>query len=186
MPFGRGRRWAAGGGPVSWFAGGWQINGILSAVSGVPFYVTSSATSLNAPGSAQRADQVKADVAILGGAGRGLSYFDPFAYRAVTEPRFGTAGFNSLRGPGIFNLDVGVFREFAITERWRFQFRAEAFNTTNTPHFGNPGTNVSNLQLNADGSVRNLGGYTEITGLANTGRDGIDERVFRLGLRLNW
>ena len=186
LPFGKGRRWAAAGGPVSWLTSGWQVNGILSAVSGFPFYVTSSSTSLNAPGSAQRADQVKDKVQILGGAGRGQSYFDPFAYRPVTDVRFGTAGFNSLRGPGILNLDAGVFREFRITERWHVQFRAEAFNSTNTPHFANPGTNVSNLQLNQDGSVRNLGGYTEITGLANNGRDGIDERVFRFGLRLSW
>jgi hypothetical protein len=185
LPFGRGRRWATSG-PVSWLAGGWQINGILSAVSGQPFHVTSAATSLNAPGNAQRADQVKEKVQKLGGAGRGQSYFDPFAYRPVIDPRFGTAGFNSLRGPGIFNLDMGVFREFPISDRWRLQFRAEAFNATNTPHFANPGTNVSNLQLNPDGSVRSLGGYTEITSLANTGRDGIDERVFRLGLRLSW
>jgi hypothetical protein len=40
--------------------------------------------------------------------------------------------------------------------------------------------------LNSDGSIRNLGGYTEITSLANTGRDGQDERVFRFGLRLSW
>jgi hypothetical protein len=185
LPMGKGGRWAKSG-PVSWLVGGWQTNGILSVVAGSPFYVTSSATSLNAPGSAQRADQIKADVEILGRAGRGESYFDPLAYRPVTDARFGTAGFNSLRGPGIFNLDLGLFRQFRITERWQAQFRAEAFNATNTPHFGNPGTNVSNLQLNTDGSVRNLGGYTEITSLQNTGRDGIDERVFRFGLRLNW
>jgi hypothetical protein len=166
--------------------GGWQLNGIFSAVSGLPFSVSSSGTSLNAPASSQRADQVKSNVAKLGGAGRGQSFFDPFAFRAVTDARFGTAGFNSIRGPGIVNLDAGLFRRFAITERWKAEFRAEAFNFTNTPHFGNPGANVSNLQLNADGSVRNLGGYTEITSLANTGRDGIDERVFRLGLRLTW
>jgi len=187
LPFGKGRRWASGGGPVSKLAGGWQVNGILSLVSGFPFYVTSANTSLNAPGGgAQRADQVKAGVAILGGAGRGQSFFDPLAYRAVIDPRFGTAGFNSLRGPGIVNLDASIFREFTITERWRVQLRAEAFNATNTPHFGNPGNNVSNLQLNSDGSIRNLGGYTEITSLANTGRDGQDERVFRFGLRLSW
>ena len=141
LPFGKGRRWATSG-PVSWLAGGWQINGILSAVSGSPFYVTSSGNSLNARGSAQRADQVKPEVAILGGTGCGHSYVDPLAYRAVTDARFGTAGFNSLRGPGILNLDLGLFRQFRITERWQLQFRVEAFNSTNTPHLGNPGTNV--------------------------------------------
>jgi hypothetical protein len=185
LPFGKGRKWAQSG-PASWFASGWQVNGILSAVSGTPFYVTASGTSLNAPGSAQRADQIKSEVAMLGAAGRGQSYFDPLAYRAVTDARFGTAGFNSLRAPGIINLDLGVFRQFRITERWQLQFRAEAFNATNTPHFAAPGTNVSNLQLNADGSIRSLGGYTEITSLANTGRDGIDERVFRFGLRMSF
>ena len=186
LPFGKGQRWAAGGGPVSWLASGWQLNGIWTAASGTPFGVSASGTSLNAVGSSQRADQVKDKVAILGGAGRGLSYFDPFAFRPITDARFGTAGFNALYGPGLANVDVGLFREFAVTERWKVQFRAEAFNFTNTPHFGNPGANVSNLQLNADGSVRNLGGYTEITGLQSTGRDGIDERVFRFGIRISF
>jgi len=186
LPFGKGKKFAASGGWLSALAGGWQVNGMFSAVSGQPFYVTSAATSLNAPGSAQRADQVKEKVQKLGGAGRGQSFFDPFAYRPVIDARFGTAGFNSLRGPYIVNLDAGLFREFRFSERWRAQLRVEAFNATNTPHFDNPGNNVSNLQLNPDGSVRNLGGYTEITALANTGRDGVDERVFRLGLRISF
>ncbi|MBL8177201.1 MAG: TonB-dependent receptor [Bryobacterales bacterium] len=171
---------------LAWMTRGWQLNGIFSASSGTPFNVSASGTSLNSPGNTQRADQVKDKVAILGGAGRGLSYFDPFAYRAVTDARFGTAGFNRLRGPGVVNLDLSIFRNFDVSERIKVQLRAEAFNSTNTPHFGNPGTNVSNLQLNPDGSVRNLGGFTEITSLANTGRDGIDERVFRLGLKISF
>ncbi len=186
LPFGKGRRWANRSSWISKFAGGWQVNAIYSAVAGQPFSVSSSGTSLNAPGSTQRADQVKGSVAILGGAGRGQSYFDPFAFKPVTDARFGTAGFNSLRGPGIANLDLGLFRQFAIKERINIQFRAEAFNSTNTPHFGNPGANASNLQLNPDGTVRNLGGFTEITSLQNTGRDGIDERVFRLGMRISF
>ncbi len=186
LPFGKGKRWASGGGAASWLAGGWKLNGIFSSFSGLPFSVLSAGASLNAPFNTQRADQVKAQVTKLGGVGRGSSFFDPFAYAPVTQARYGTAGFNSLRGPGLVNVDFGLARDFAIAERWRVQFRAEAFNATNTPHFGNPGANVSNLQLNPDGSVRQLGGYSEITSVRTSARDGVDERVLRLGLRLSF
>jgi hypothetical protein len=122
----------------------------------------------------------------LGGVGRGRPYFDPFAFAPVTDPRFGTSGFNSLRGPGVANWDFGLFREFAVSERWRLQFRAEAFNFTNTPHFANPGTNVSSMSLFPDGTIRDLGGYSEITSTFNLAREGIDERQFRFGLRISW
>ena len=46
--------------------------------------------------------------------------------------------------------------------------------------------NVSNLQFNTDGSVKNLGGYTVITATQGAGREGIDERVLRLGLTLRF
>ncbi|MGH8246114.1 MAG: hypothetical protein ACREUU_06755, partial [Gammaproteobacteria bacterium] len=136
LPFGRGKRWASDGW-ASKFAGGWQLNGLFSANSGQPFNVTSSGTSLDAPGNTQRADLVKPKVQILGGAGRGQSYFDPFAFAPVSGPnsvRFGTAGFNLLRGPGLINLDLGLFRAFRVTERWKVEIRAEAFNVSNTPH----------------------------------------------------
>ena len=67
--------------------------------------------------------------------GAGQSWFDPLAFREVTGARFGNAGFNSLRGPHLYNLDLGLFRNFAFSERFQLQFRAEAFNLTNTPHF---------------------------------------------------
>jgi len=60
------------------------------------------------------------------------------------------------------------------------QFRAEAFNFTNTPHFNNPGANVSNMTLAADGTIRSLGGFSEVT----SARD--DERQFRFALRLGF
>jgi hypothetical protein len=185
LPFGRGRKWATGG-AASAILGGWQVNNILSLMSGAPFSVTASGTSLDLPGSTQRADQVKSTVQKLGNVGRGTSFFDPFAFAPVTQARFGTAGFNSLRGPGIVNWDFGVFREFSAGERWKFQFRAEAFNFSNTPHFANPGNNVSNLSLNPDGTVRDLGNFTSITGTTNLAREGIDERQFRFGLRISF
>lgn len=185
LPFGRGKRWVTNGAAAA-ILGGWQVNNILAFVSGTPFTATAAGTSLDLPGSSQRADQVKPTVKKLGGTGRGQSFFDPFAYAPVTQARFGTAGFNSLRGPGIVNWDFGVFREFSVTERWKIQFRAESFNFSNTPHFGNPGNNVSNLSLNPDGTVRDLAGYTEITGTTNLAREGIDERQFRFGIRISF
>jgi hypothetical protein len=179
LPLGRGRRWAQTG-IASAIFGGWQLNGIFSAYSGTPFTVTSAGTSLNAPGNTQTADQVKPEVEILGGTGPGQSYFDPLAFAPVTDVRFGNSGLNILRGPGVVNLDAGLFREFAPTERLRIQFRAESFNVTNTPHFNNPGTNVSNLQLNPNGSVAALRGFSEITSALD------DERQVRFGLRISF
>jgi hypothetical protein len=185
LPFGRGRRWAQGG-VGNAIAGGWQINNVVNMMSGTPFSITAAGTSLNLPGSTQRADQILPEVAIFGNAGRGQSYFDPLAFAPVTEARFGNAHYNSMRGPGVFNWDLGIFRTFPINERVKVEFRAEAFNFTNTPHFANPGNNVSNLQRNSAGVITNLNGFSDITNVINLGRDGIDERQFRFGLRLSF
>jgi hypothetical protein len=184
LPFGRGKRYLTSG-FASKLAGGWQVNGLLAAYSGSPFSVSASGTSLNAPGNTQRANQVKPEVAILGGIGPGQSYFDPLAFAQVTTPTFGTAGFDSVRGPGTINFDAGLFRSFKPSERMNIQFRAEAMNVTNTPHFANPNANVSNLVLRPDGTY-NLGGFSVITATQGFGREGIDERLFRLGLRITF
>ena len=72
-----------------------------------------------------------------------------------------------------------------VTERVRLRFRFQSFNFSNTPHFGLPSTNVSNMTLNADGSIRSLGGYTSITGTQNLGRD-YDERHIQFDLRVSF
>ena len=105
----------------------------------------------------------------------------------MTTPTFGTAGFNSVFGPGAINLDFGLVREFQFAERWHLQFRADAFNATNTPHFSNPSATVSNMVLNPDGTIKSLGGYTSITSTnGGIGREGIDERMLRLGVRIRF
>jgi hypothetical protein len=131
LPFGQGKPLASEGIARLLF-GGWQLNGIFSAYSGTPFSVTSAGTSLNAPGNTQTADQVLPEVRILGGTGPGQPYFDPLAFRPVTGVRYGNTGLNILRGPGVVNVDLGLFRDFRIRERLQIQFRAEAFNATNT------------------------------------------------------
>jgi len=83
-------------------------------------------------------------------------------------------------------MDLGLTRAFRIRERYTIQFRAESFNFTNTPHFANPGGNVSNVVKNSDGTIRDLAGFAQVQAVANTGRDGIDERQFRFFVRLSF
>ena len=99
------------------------------------------------PDNTQTADQVKTNVQQIGGIGSGQPYFDPTAFAAVTAVRFGTSGRNVLRGPGIFNFDLSLFRDFPIKERLHLEFRTDCFNVTNTAKFSNPAANAEQSGL---------------------------------------
>jgi hypothetical protein len=183
LPFGKGKPMMAQGVGAA-VLGGWSLNGIFNHYSGAPFTISAAASSCNCPGNSQVADLIKPNVAIVGSGVGGQAYFDPLAYAPVTGARFGTSGFNQLRGPGNTNMDMSIFRTFKVTERFKTQLRAEAMNVTNTPHFANPsGTNVSNMSLNPDGTVKSLGGFSQITSTNPLGRV-LDQRYFRFGFRI--
>ncbi len=186
LPFGKGKPFLADGGFAAALAGGWQVSGLISAYSGSPFNVSANGGSLNMPGSSQRADWVGGSEKPkkLGGVGRGQAFYDWTQVAPVTAERFGTLGFMTHRGPAIFNTDAAIFRRFDVSERINIQFRAEALNMTNTAPFANPSGNISGLQTNASGGF--TGGVFEVTGLANTGRDGVNMRAFRFGLRVGF
>ncbi len=59
------------------------------------------------------------------------------------QTRFGDSGRDSIRGPGQASADVSVFRNFHLYRETNFQFRAEAFDVTNTATFANPNSNSS-------------------------------------------
>jgi hypothetical protein len=183
-PFGKGHKWlnTGVGGKI---LGNWNVTPVLTRLSGTPFTVTSSGSSLNAPGNTQTADQVKPQVAILGGHGTNEPYFDPMAFAPVTAVRFGTSGRDIVRGPGFFNLDLSLVRDFNLSERFKFQFRAEAYGLTNTPNFANPGTTVSNATF-ANGAVTKYNGYDIISATSASSwspYSGAD-RQFRFALKL--
>ena len=185
MPFGPGKTWAQSG-PASWLLRGWQTNGTFAAYSGLPFTVAASGAELNMPGTAQTADQVKpGKVKILGEIGPDKPWFDPLAFAQPRGVRFGTTGRNTMRGPGFWNLDLSLFRTFDINERWKLQFKAEAFNVTNTPKFANPSANVAAMALNPDGTIRALNNFSSITSTL-TALATPSERQFRFGLRLSF
>ena len=173
LPFGKGKRWGASG-PLRALAGDWQLNGVFAAYQGRQYMLSASGSSLNMPGNAQTPDQVKPTVEKLGKAGDDGTWFDTTAFARVTEVRFGNVGRNTMRGPGVVNVDLSLFRTFKFTERLGLQFRAESFNISNTPHFSNPNGNansslfgrITSTQSNADAVGRS--------------------REFRLGLRLSF
>jgi hypothetical protein len=81
-------------------------------------------------------------------------------------------------------VDFGGRREFAIKKRVKAQFRFDAFNFLNIPYLVFP-ANVSNMVLDPDGTVKNLGGYSTITSVDNLGRD-FDARHLEVYLRLSF
>ncbi len=70
-------------------------------------------------------------------------YFNTAAFPQAVIGTFGDVGRNSLPGPGFFDVDAAIFKNFLFTERWRLQFRAEAFNLENRANFQNPNSTVS-------------------------------------------
>ena len=81
-----------------------------------------------------------------------------------------------------------MFRDFAVTERFHVQFRAEAFNFTNTPHFAAPDNSLgdANAVDPNTGRVTDPGAFMAINSVQDLAREGIDERQFRLGLRIRF
>jgi hypothetical protein len=73
-----------------------------------------------------------------------LHWFNPCAYKVQAPLTFGNSARNSLLGPGRWNMDASVWRTFPLTERYKMDLRAEAFNLFNHPQFGNPATTLSN------------------------------------------
>jgi len=187
LPFGAGRRWLNNGSVLGNVVGGWQVNSFLSYQSGTLVTVSSNTNVLNAPGvTTQFADKVKpGPVEIFGDAGPTAQYFDVSAFKSITEARFGNAGLGAFRGPSAPNLDMSFFRTFAVGRDRSLQLRAELFNVTNTPHFANPASNISNVVFNQDGTIRSLNGVGGITDVVRTGRQ-YDEREWRLGVRFGF
>ncbi len=168
LPFGKGERWLTDG-IGSKILGGWQISPVLSFVSGGPFTVAASANSLNAFGSSQTADLV-GDYRRISGTPPNSSqtcaagdmschYFDPAAFVAPTGAVYGNTNRNQFRGPGYVSANLSLSREFPITERVKFQFRADAIGFTNTPHFANPNSTCCGANFGVITSVLKPGGF---------------------------
>ena len=120
--------------------GGWELSGIASFISGGPLSIGLGQDNLGLGGATNnRANQVSA-----------VTYpktrFEWFSKSSFAKPaalQWGSASRNSVVGPGRNNWNMALFKAFQFTERVRFEFRAETFNTFNHTQWSNPNTSIT-------------------------------------------
>jgi len=176
LPFGRGKKFADHG-IASQIVGGWQVSGILTLLTGTPFFVTANGGALNAPGSTQTANQI-APVTYPKGINVGNPWFSTASFaQPVGTGVFGTVGRNSMFGPGLFGLNLSLFKHFKIMEKLDAEFRAEAFQITNTPQFSNPQGSLTSATF----------GYVTGTVGSGSGVNGVGGgRALQLAIKLSF
>jgi hypothetical protein len=140
--------------------GGWQTSGLMTFQTGTPFSVVNGNYGPgvgNGVGTSSYADIV-GNPNNLSGATTNTSIpgpllYNPAAYASPTGLTFGDSGRNSLNNPSRTNFDMGLFKQFAVTERYRFEFRAEGYNVFNHTQFsGVNNTNTSPTFLYPSGA----------------------------------
>ncbi|MDR3737169.1 MAG: TonB-dependent receptor, partial [Acidobacteriaceae bacterium] len=143
LPFGKNQRWLTAG-PASWLAGGWSTNWILTTQDGQPFTV--ACTTTNAAGLGCNALMV-AGQNPYSGSHNAKQFLNPSAFAnpaAATATSATTANLggspSQVTGPAYHGLNLSLFRQFPAVAETHFEFRAEVFNLTNTPNFGQPGS----------------------------------------------
>jgi hypothetical protein len=171
LPFGRGRRFGQ-----SWHSlvdgalGGWQVNGIVTLQSGAPLSISASNTAgIFSP--LTRPNWNGKDPVLDGSSEDRLQrWFDTSAFSQPAPFTFGNmdATFGPLRADAVRNLDLSVFKHFALTGRARLQFRVEAFNALNHTQFSGPNTSVTS------------GSFGIVSSQANT------PRQLQFGIKVLW
>ena len=179
LPFGRGRAFMSSANRATdALLGGWIVNFIYSYQSGQPFTVTCPVATSEF---GCFADVVKGQ-SLYAGPHNYTQWLNPSAFaQPPIATTIGQTGYSVLgggqeqaRGPNFTNLDSSVLKNFPVTESVYFQFRAEAFNTTNTPPFAQPGNlNFTNLK----------GGFSSITSTKNSNQNN-GARTLQFALKL--
>lgn len=139
---------------VRGLVGGWQASGIFNARSGQPLNITDGGSSY----ASSRPDYVGGDMMASNWKDT-LNYFNTAAFARVpiiqasgAASRPGTLGWNAVRGPSSYNLDLGLARNFQVRD-FRVQVRADLFNALNTRNYGNPAVGINGANFGQITSV---------------------------------
>jgi hypothetical protein len=121
-------------------ASGWKVSGIFRKSSGSFLTVTSGRDQAFTGINNQRPNQVLGDP--YGDRSSLTRYLNAAAFTVPDPGKHGTVGRANIEGPGTFAFDAALSRSFQIRESQRLEFRAEAFNVTNSLRRENPATNI--------------------------------------------
>ncbi len=209
LPFGKGKQFLnSPSRVVDKIIGGWQVEGVLTVMTGLPFTVTYSSTYLNLnQGGTNTAEQVVQNVPILNGintaSNGGSPWFNPAAFApppcqsatptaacptgAADQIRgaaqqVGSVGRNSMTGPGFFGLNAALAKNTQFGERLAMQLRLETVNTTRTPQFANP---------NGGCCTANNANFGYVTGTLSSGSGSVNSgtgapRSVQLGVKFTF
>jgi hypothetical protein len=154
LPFGRGKPLLNDGGLASAIAGNWELTTTALARTGFPVNVLmpSSYTAPDGASGTERPDLVPG-VSLTPPGGRTIAdWINPAAF-ATPAGEFGTAPRDLLRGPGTWQIDLGLAKQIPLTERASLEFRSEFFNIFNHPQLGPPQSTFNPANTTGFGSI---------------------------------
>jgi hypothetical protein len=146
--------------------GRWQISTIYRAMSGQPID-SGLGRDIAGVGNTNQRAQILRDPRLPKDQRTVNRYFDTTAFAAPEQGTYATTGVGSMRGFGVNNWDISVMKNFALTERMRLEFQADAFNAFNHTQFSGISTGFFNAN------------FGTVTG-ARTARE------MQLGLKMRW
>jgi hypothetical protein len=142
LPFGRGKHYLGNSSrPLDALLGGWQVNGIISLRTGLPFSIAATDIDFLNEAFGERAN-------VVGNPNSGFhrsvnEWFNSSAFAQPGIGEFGNSSRDIVRAPGVENVDASLFKSFSLNERVRLQTRLEGFNLFNHTNFGMPNNSLS-------------------------------------------
>ncbi len=146
LPFGRGKAFLNQPGFASALFGSWELTSTFIARTGFPINVTVDRASSDTPDgntTSQRPDRVPGVPLTPPGGSTIGQWLNPAAFAVPASKTWGDFPRDGALGPGAWQMDVGIGKHIALTERANLQFRAEFFNLFNHPQYGLPQSDLT-------------------------------------------
>lgn len=142
-------------GPGTWVFNNWSFSGLATVQSGTPLTVTNASSGQGLGGAATSAtaalfSNVAAGAELVTSGSmdtRLYNYINKAAWSKAPTGTVGSSGVGMFRGPGQFDIDCSIFKNFPIREKKKLEFRTEIFNIMNHPNFSNPNTSMDSASF---------------------------------------